>query len=45
VYLKHQGPVPGNPARETAYRESINKVIEKMRRIDARFPTFNEGRE
>jgi hypothetical protein len=28
-----------SPAREAAYRESIDTAIELMRRIDARFPT------
>ncbi len=45
VYLKHQGPDSGNPASETGYRESINNAIEIMTRIDARFSTFNAGRD
>lgn len=28
-----------SPAREAAYRDSIDDAVELMRRIDARFPT------
>jgi hypothetical protein len=28
-----------SPAREAAYRDSIEDAVELMRRIDARFPT------
>jgi hypothetical protein len=29
---------PASPARQTAYRESIDNAVELMRRVDARFP-------
>jgi hypothetical protein len=34
-----------SPARENPFRNAIDNAVELMRRIDARFPTFNEGRE
>jgi hypothetical protein len=33
-----------SPAREAAYRDSIENAVELMRRIDARFPTPDKPR-
>src|ERR1700678_1147610 len=44
VYLKGPRVDPAAPTRKAIYCGSIDNAIE-LRRIDARFPTFNEGRE
>jgi hypothetical protein len=44
VYLEGPRVDPAAPTRKAIYGGSIDNAIE-LRRIDARFPTFNEGRE
>jgi hypothetical protein len=44
VYLEGPRVDPAAPTRKAIYCGSIDNAIE-LRRIDARFPTFNEGRE
>jgi hypothetical protein len=33
-----------SPARELAFRDSIDLAVELLRRIDARFPVTNKGK-
>jgi hypothetical protein len=33
-----------SPARELAFRDSIDLAVELLRRIDARFPVANKGK-